>query len=267
MGDEIDSLAEGRKVLAGLIQDVFGPGAKEMGAVIADQVRLYRWKRSVSILERAQKFAKARGVSPKQLPYNFLVPFIEKSSLSEDDDLLTTAWANLLVSAAGGADARHRLFTDILSELDVKEASLLRTLYEKARAVPFQTPPFMYSSLAQRDVLLRHLRFEIEDGRPLNELIFPPEESPAAGCIVSIEFSSSSQSAERQSDTDFLLTDEFGMFHLMRLELLRSLIEALDPEEDTKLDPGIFPVHVRFALLTPLGFQFVATCEGAKFEQ
>jgi hypothetical protein len=59
------------KVLGKALVPVVGGAGKELGALIADQLRFIRWKNAVGILHRAAKFARARKVKPHDVPVKF----------------------------------------------------------------------------------------------------------------------------------------------------------------------------------------------------
>lgn len=118
--------ASGRKALREVLFSFLSPGMSEAGAAIADQVRLYRWKRAVSIMEKAKEFASERGLKKTQVPIKFLVPFIESAS-NEDDDLMEERWARLLASTMGNSfDSTNRMVLECLSKMGRREALLLK---------------------------------------------------------------------------------------------------------------------------------------------
>lgn len=117
------------QALAHALSDLLGSSARETGLLLAEQIRLYRWKCSTSIIERAKRFADKRDIPTKEIPIQFLVPFIEKSSLIDDNEDLFDVWASLLVSSAEECKTIYRTYVDILSLLGPKEVSTLRRIY------------------------------------------------------------------------------------------------------------------------------------------
>jgi hypothetical protein len=114
------------KVLGKALVPVVGGAGKELGALIADQLRFIRWKNAVGILHRAAKFARARKVKPHDVPVKFLVPFLEKASLEESgpDKTILDMWAHLLTSAISSYQSRQILYIDVLSKLPAKTPNL-----------------------------------------------------------------------------------------------------------------------------------------------
>ncbi len=106
------------------------PFTKEAGLLLADRVKLWRFKQSILLLEKAKKFLKSRQVRPEPVPLKFLSSILEHGSLEEDDSMVDR-WASLLAAAA---DANHKEsvlpgFSHVLDELSPKEAQLLESAY------------------------------------------------------------------------------------------------------------------------------------------
>jgi Abortive infection alpha len=113
-----------------------GSAGKELGALLADQVRFIRWKNAERILRRAAQFAKARGIKPNEVPVKFLVPFLEKASLEDwkDNKAVIDMWAHLLTSAISGYQSRQILYIDILGKLSSADAKLLSLMHKRIRS-------------------------------------------------------------------------------------------------------------------------------------
>lgn len=266
----MNALIEGRKEIADGIGRLFGPASDEIAHILADQVRLYRWKQSIKILDRAKEFADKRGIHPKELPLNFLVPFLEKSSISDDSDSIRDAWANLLICAAKGPDSRHRLFTELLSALDAGEAAKLRRCYNTASHNVQSDSTHFYMHRHEIEKLERYIRTNstrIRD-QSLKASYEMFLEANFAGFPLSLGLynrmpdgsNSVPETSERVPDANF------DVYHLMRLGLLR--------EEHISIDTNIFEEKIehtklfilRIALITSLGYSFVQACEGKNTE-
>ena len=110
------------------LKDLLGPSFKELGLFFGEQVRLLRFSRCIKILEKARnKLSKAK-IDPKNVDLKFLVPFLEKSTLEEDDNLIDK-WAGLLASAATNRKLSYN-YINILSELNPVEVQLLEHMYK-----------------------------------------------------------------------------------------------------------------------------------------
>lgn len=82
-----------------------------------------------TVCEFANKYASQLGVDIKPTPPKFLLPFIEKASL-EDDDELKKKWAKLLVAAGNEYNPIHIQYSEILSQIGSDEAKLLKKIYD-----------------------------------------------------------------------------------------------------------------------------------------
>ena len=81
-----------------LLSVILGDSVMEANALIGDQIRFWRWRNQLRILERANDILKQKGISPKKVSPKVLVPLIEAASL-EDDPSLQEMWARLIASA------------------------------------------------------------------------------------------------------------------------------------------------------------------------
>ncbi len=116
--------------LVGFVERLFGP-VLELADWGADYIRFARWKTGVKVFTRAQEIAKDARIEPKQVPVKFLVPFMEKCSLEDEDSQLVDLWAKLLVSAFDDFGSKHTVFVDILSQIGPSEAKTLRCMWER----------------------------------------------------------------------------------------------------------------------------------------
>jgi hypothetical protein len=125
---ELDSLSELTKEVRQLVCDMLGPAAKEVGAAFGEQLKYWRFKRAIRILEKTSAILREKNIQPTAVNLKLLVPLLEGASLEEDDDLVAR-WAALLASAAA-ADFVHPSFPKILSELTPIEARILDQIYD-----------------------------------------------------------------------------------------------------------------------------------------
>ena len=105
----------GRKVL--------GPSLDEFGG----QLRIYAGERIKKIFDAFEK-KKPSPESLNPLPPAFSLKFIQSASMSDDDEILTDMWANLLINASSNYSSRKVLFVDILETMSVEDAKVLDDL-------------------------------------------------------------------------------------------------------------------------------------------
>jgi len=108
------------------LEKIVGPPLEELGGLLADQVRFFRFKKQVQILEKAQKILLDRGVNPRKVSLKTLVPILEEGSLEEDESM-NDRWASLLATAADPSStiSVQPSFPEVLKELSPKEALIL----------------------------------------------------------------------------------------------------------------------------------------------
>ncbi|HXP05875.1 MAG TPA: hypothetical protein VN808_17280 [Stellaceae bacterium] len=273
-GDEELAPTDERKALARVLYEFLGPAAKETGKLIADQVRLYRWRLAVKIVQRAEKYAKDRNIESTEMPYNFLVPFIEKASLSEDSDGLIGFWANLLVDASKKTEAKHRVFFDILYHLNQPQAVLLQNMYRTLDvsrrhlwAEPLNFDRGLDEIRRELRELVRQIYGKTSDSRTSDSFIALTEwwkERKIPGLIVSQGVGTKqpdSDSFENPNDFLELGGELFDIFNLCQLRLLIAKNFNFDVQR-----AGVRPVtvHIRALILSPLGYAFLETCEGGR---
>ncbi|MFL9845068.1 Abi-alpha family protein [Flavobacterium rhizosphaerae] len=125
------SLAEkGLDAAKNFLGKLIGPAVEEVGLLIADPIRAWRFNNQLRILNKAEKRIKKQGISLKKISVKNLVPLLEYSSLEEDDNL-QQMWVNLFVNYVD-ADKSYSssVFPYILSQLSSREAEQLNEFAE-----------------------------------------------------------------------------------------------------------------------------------------
>lgn len=117
---------------------------QEIRETFGDGVRLWRWKRSVRMLERATKFARERGIAPGEIPTSVLFPLLELAA-NEDNDEMTDRWAYLLMSAAGDPTTIPPSYPRMLSELSRTDVRVLDLAYDFVITDPLEPDRFPWS--------------------------------------------------------------------------------------------------------------------------
>lgn len=114
------------------LSKLVGPAAEEIGFLLQDQVKLYRFKNKLKILAKAEAMLLKAGRTPNAVPFRTLRPILDAAG-SEDDESLSTKWAALLANAAAKTEdyASHPSFPHILSEIAPIEARFLDSLLSK----------------------------------------------------------------------------------------------------------------------------------------
>jgi len=119
------------KPFTDLIMKIAGPAADEIGLTLQDQVKVFRLKRQLRLLERVKEMLGDR--EPQRVPLKLFQEVVENASVEESDDL-QDRWAALLANAALDADSVHPAFIEVLKQLTPQEARLLDLISENRRA-------------------------------------------------------------------------------------------------------------------------------------
>jgi hypothetical protein len=125
------------KPIEDIVKTIAGPAADELGLVLRDKVREYRFKRQIRFFTKFKQLCTDAGIKPKAVNIPLLMDILERASMEPDDDL-QDLWANLLANAA---DPNYNglitvTFPDILKHLSKEEAVLLDHMYEFRQSQP-----------------------------------------------------------------------------------------------------------------------------------
>jgi hypothetical protein len=133
--DEKEILKVGADAAIAPIKDVinrlFGPFADELGGLMADPIRVWRYQRSVKLFEKVARLSAARGIELRAVPLKTILPILENASVEEDEGL-HNRWANLLANSAIDSDHALSFFPDALKRLGPIEAQLLDYVHDVA---------------------------------------------------------------------------------------------------------------------------------------
>lgn len=112
-----------------LLKSIFGESVQEISHMFADSVKYYRLKNQVRILNKTSDLVEKHSLSLHEVNLKALVPFIEKSSL-EQDESLQDKWAHLLANIASSPESglEPRLIKT-LSEISSVEAAILDYMF------------------------------------------------------------------------------------------------------------------------------------------
>lgn len=138
------------------INRLFGPFVDQVGGVMSDPIRVWRYERSLKLFEKVKNIAAQAGVRLSAVPLKTLLPILEHASV-EDDDNLHDRWANLLTNAAVDAARVRVSFPEALKRLSPREARLLDHLHTSA----VQLADRQHSSpVTAQEEILKHFSFD-----------------------------------------------------------------------------------------------------------
>lgn len=123
----LESTVEGAK---GFLGKLLGASVEEYGLMLADNVKLKRFKNQLKMVNKAQKIVQESGINIKQISIKQLVPLLEYSSL-EEDETLQDKWAKMLVNFIDSEMVyESSIFPFILSQLSSQEVKILDQVFD-----------------------------------------------------------------------------------------------------------------------------------------
>lgn len=125
------TIEKGLELAKDFLGRLINPAAEEVGLLISDNIKYYRFKNQVRILLKAKEYVEKKNISIKEIPIKILVPLLENASL-EDNDTLQNKWANLLVNMIDSENnLQNQIFPYILSQISIEEYEGLKELIDK----------------------------------------------------------------------------------------------------------------------------------------
>ena len=125
-----------------IVKRILGPAADEIAERVRDEIRVYRFGRQLSLLQKAERMAHEAGFTPKAVPTKLLFALLEGASLEENEEL-HDKWATLLTNAASPkmADWVRPSFTETLRLMPPEAARFLDAAYASASEKPLMVLP------------------------------------------------------------------------------------------------------------------------------
>ncbi len=263
---EIPADSSGR--LLDALTDIIRPFSEGRG-LRADQIRLQREDVLIEIAKKAQQRLEAKGVKPKPISNKFMVSFLEKASCEDMQSLLLENWATLLAGAAQTFDPVQIRCIDILSQISAVEAELLRDLCAHNLTTAWSNSKLTYPSIAPIGYMEERVVSFIEDGLKVggvDELDYACQqllqglENAGNVLLVNISFG---YVAGNNLQKYYQFKNEKANLVSSSVPLLTSLGLLREHNCQLKLRfSGFEKVHVIAYVVTSLGMEFVARCEG-----
>lgn len=110
------------------LQKLINPPLETLGDMLASEIMIFKFKRQVTLLTKAEAYLKKKGIKTKKVALKMLVPLLEESSL-EEDETLHDMWAKLLANfVREDSRVKNNLFIHILSQINIEEAEILEEM-------------------------------------------------------------------------------------------------------------------------------------------
>ena len=102
-------------------EKLLGQTAEEVGLLMADKVKYFRFKNQVKILTKAKEYVKSKNINIQRIPIKILVPLLENASL-EDDEKMQDKWAYMIANLADSKqNFQNHVFPYLLSQISLNE--------------------------------------------------------------------------------------------------------------------------------------------------
>ena len=221
------------------------------------------------MIARARVVADQKGIEAHEVPLKFLVPFLEKASLEQENSELTHAWANLLVAAADEYDVVYQAYSNVLSQLGPAEVGIVKEFFEAGGLGPNKEEVAL-DTTSMRRVLhgIMGDYFSLDEEKRFDSAHKVSEDLASTltrhyGAFIRIElvyadnkiFLRSNDAMMAKNSSIFLL-DNLGLVHFQNTAYEAAL-----------WDGGLMPQGViGWIQITEFGLQFVKTCRGSSKE-
>ncbi|GAB3904463.1 Abi-alpha family protein [Mucilaginibacter boryungensis] len=233
-----------------LLKTLFGQSFDEIGGIIADQVKLRRFKNQIKIFSKAQEILRENNIDPKKVSLKVLAPLIEMSSY-EEDETLQDRWSKLVAHVLSEKEdiLFHQNCISVLNKISSEEALLLDELFEELQQKRIQ----------EYEIKLKQYK-EMEQIFPDNNPNAYPQK-PADYPVTSFEFNLSKYAERNGLDEKDLY---FKISNLISLGLLKwetdVHVEASKYDEDpadTDIDVNVYVYNDEAFVFTAIGERFI----------
>tara|TARA_R110002020_G_scaffold464747_2_gene685772 strand:- start:152 stop:901 length:750 start_codon:yes stop_codon:yes gene_type:complete len=237
------TIEKGLDLIKDFTQKLIGPSIEEVGLLMSDTIRYFRFKNQVDILVKAQEYVKNKKIDVKEIPTKILVPLLENASL-EEDEKMQDKWAFMIGNLADSEqNLQNQIFPYLLNQI----------------------------SLDEYNHLLKFRRKEEEFIKQSNEL---SEMKGKKNSLFSIEKRELYRKVTQARQEGFYIAgvEDYEYSNLQRLGLLKLMppkiiINELQIEHNGYEESKFYPIDAEYETdddgyrLTPLGFEFLSACE------
>jgi len=114
------------------LEKIVNPPLKELGGLLADKVKFWRFKNQINTIIKAEDFIIQKGIQPKKIRLKTLFQLLEYSSWEEDPDM-QTKWASLLANAVNPEYSHYinSSYLEILNQISPLEAKVLYLMFQE----------------------------------------------------------------------------------------------------------------------------------------
>lgn len=262
------------------ISSVFGPAASELGILLGNQMKYWRFKNALGILDKVSSELEIRGVSEERiaaLPFGSQFLVLEAMSF-EEDETIQSLWARLIASALDTESTVkiEKRYIDLLKSLSPCEAGLLELLWNCEKEFLFKSREEVQSFNEKYDEMARkiwrHFPMELRKAS-IQNLIRLRCVTVRHGAIDIVQIFENIHVEDRRSRRSIPIIKPDGFGQLINELLKRNAVMAgsMEPQENTSqplYHPGStirsmlgsVTVPELSYMLTALGNDLMASC-------
>jgi hypothetical protein len=116
-----------------LIENMLSLPTKKLGDLFGDQISYWQWSNRLRIAEKATKKLASKGLTFRELPLDFTIPYLRECGDAENPDLQEW-WAELLVSSIEDDSMAHVAYITTLRSMSAADIRFLDTLIKSVHA-------------------------------------------------------------------------------------------------------------------------------------
>jgi hypothetical protein len=140
--------AEVTEKVGGFVAKVIGPASNQVGGILEDWTRYYRYKNLLKIADKVEAIHARRKIEGKtiSIPPRIAIPMLESAAL-EDDETLQEVWARLIANSTDPnfKESAHPGFIEIIRQLSSDEAIILTSFLQMEKY------PILFTNLVVHD--------------------------------------------------------------------------------------------------------------------
>ena len=240
------TVEKGLELIKDFATKLIGPTIEEVGLLMSDNIKYFRFKNQVKILIKAKEYVKEKNISIKEIPTKILVPLLENASL-EEEEKMQEKWAFMIGNLADSEQSlQNQIFPYLLSQISLNEYENLLEFSDKERIYMIE--------------YIKLLEF-----REKKEYYFNKE------------YRELHHNTNKVNQEGFLVKglEEYEYSNLQRLGILRQLppkiiIDELEIEHSQMEGSEYYPIEAEYDSedygyrITSLGIKFLSACEEKK---
>ena len=240
------TIEKGLELVKDFAEKLIGPTIEEIGLLMSDKIKYYRFKNQVKILIKAKEYVKEKNIAIKQIPTKILVPLLENASLEEKDEM-QEKWAFMVGNLADSEqNLQSQIFPYLLTQISLNEFDRLLDFNEKERV-------YMIDHIKLLDLKKEEKYYSNKEYRELYRKV----------------------NKVQQEGFWVKELEEYEYSNLQRLGLLRQLpprilIDELQIDHKGYEDSEYYPIEAEYDpddygyRITSLGIKFLSVCEEKK---